>query len=116
MVDRQLTGAHYGLRDWAMQRITAVIMVIYTVAMIVILFTLPHEYEAWRAFFTQGWVRLFTQITFIAVALHAWVGIRDLWMDYVKATDVRLLLHVCTILWLLACLIYSIKVIWGIGA
>ena len=82
MVDRQLTGAHYGLRDWAMQRITAVIMVIYTVAMIVILFTLPHEYEAWRAFFTQGWVRLFTQITFIAVALHAWVGIRDLWMDY----------------------------------
>ena len=52
MVNRQLTGAHYGLRDWAMQRITAVIMVIYTVAMIVILFTLPHEYEAWRAFFT----------------------------------------------------------------
>ena len=39
MVNRQLTGAHYGLRDWAMQRITAVIMVIYTVAMIVILFT-----------------------------------------------------------------------------
>ena len=53
MVDRQLTGAHYGLRDWAMQRITAVIMVIYTVAMIVILFTLPHEYDAWRAFFTK---------------------------------------------------------------
>ena len=36
MVDRKLTGAHYGLRDWAMQRITAVIMVIYTIAMIVI--------------------------------------------------------------------------------
>lgn len=31
MVDRKLTGAHYGLRDWAMQRITAVVMLIYTV-------------------------------------------------------------------------------------
>ena len=116
MVERKLTGAHYGLRDWAMQRITAVIMVIYTIAMLVILFTLPHEYEAWRAFFTQGWVRLFTQITFIAVALHAWVGIRDLWMDYIsKSVGLRLTLHVATILWLIGCVIYSFKVIWGLA-
>ena len=31
MVERKLAGAHYGLRDWAMQRVTAVIMLIYTV-------------------------------------------------------------------------------------
>lgn len=30
MVERKLTGAHYGLRDWAMQRATAVIMLVYT--------------------------------------------------------------------------------------
>lgn len=33
MVERKLTGAHYGLRDWVMQRATAVIMLIYTVAL-----------------------------------------------------------------------------------
>ena len=116
MVDRKLTGAHYGLRDWVMQRVTAVIMAIYTVAMIVLLFTIPSEYEAWRAFFGETWVRLFTQITFIAVALHAWVGIRDLWMDYIsKSAGLRLFLHVATIVWLLGCVIYSFKVIWGLA-
>ena len=79
MVERKLTGAHYGLRDWAMQRATAVIMLIYTVALLVILFTLPKEYSAWQAFFDQVWVKVFTQVSFIAVFLHAWVGIRDLW-------------------------------------
>lgn len=115
MVDRKLTGAHYGLRDWVMQRVTAVIMVIYTIAMVAILLMLPSDYAAWREFFSQSWVRLFTQITFIAVALHAWVGIRDLWMDYVKCASVRLVLHVATILWLLGCVIYSFKVIWGLA-
>ena len=61
MVERKLTGAHYGLRDWAMQRATAVIMLIYTVALLVILFTLPKEYSAWQAFFDQVWVKVFTQ-------------------------------------------------------
>ena len=73
MVERKLTGAHYGLRDWAMQRATAVIMLIYTVALLVILFTLPKEYSAWQAFFDQVWVKVFTQVSFIAVFLHAWV-------------------------------------------
>lgn len=114
MVERTLVGAHYGLGDWMIQRVTAVIMVIYTICMVVFLFSIPHEYSAWQALFAQTWVRIFTQITFVAVALHAWVGIRDLWMDYVKCAYLRLTLHVGTIVWLLACFIYSIKVVWGL--
>ncbi|SUA21141.1 succinate dehydrogenase hydrophobic membrane anchor protein [Neisseria gonorrhoeae] len=57
MVERKLTGAHYGLRDWVMQRATAVIMLIYTVALLVVLFALPKEYPAWQAFFSQAWVK-----------------------------------------------------------
>ena len=92
MVDRKLTGAHYGLRDWAMQRATAVLMLIYTVALIVF---------------------LLAQISFIALFLHAWVGIRDLWMDYIKPFGLRLFLQVATIVWLAGCMVYSVKVIWG---
>ena len=71
MVERKLTGAHYGLRDWAMQRATAVIMLVYTVVLLVVLFTLPKEYSAWQAFFNQTWVKVFTQVSFLAVFLHA---------------------------------------------
>lgn len=115
MIDRKLTGAHYGLRDWALQRITATLMLIYTVFLLVAIICLPSTYNEWQAFFTHTWVRLVTQIAVIALVLHAWVGVRDIWMDYVKPLGLRLFMHVITILWLLGCLIYSIKVIWGVA-
>ncbi|WP_037588593.1 succinate dehydrogenase, hydrophobic membrane anchor protein [Stenoxybacter acetivorans] len=115
MSERKLTGAHYGLRDWAMQRITAVVMLVYTAFLLAAIVLMPSAYEAWQAFFAQTWVRLVTQIAVIALILHAWVGIRDLWMDYIKPFGKRLFLHIATILWLLGCLIYSIKVIWGVA-
>jgi succinate dehydrogenase / fumarate reductase membrane anchor subunit len=114
MVNRIVVGAHYGLRDWLMQRVTAVIMLIYTVALVVFLLTIPHSYADWKVFFSHSWVRLLTQVTIVALLLHAWVGIRDIWMDYVKPVGVRLVLHVLTLLWLLSCFIYSIKVVWGL--
>lgn len=115
MSERKLTGAHYGFRDWLMQRITAVLMLIYTVFVIVMIISLPSSYAEWQAFFAQTWVRLVTQIAFLAVALHVWVGVRDIWMDYVQKVSVRLTLHIATIVWLVGCVIYSVKVIWGIA-
>lgn len=115
MSERKLTGAHYGLRDWVMQRVTAVLMLIYTVFFVAVLVMLPSGYEQWQAFFGQTWVRLVTQIFVIALMLHAWVGVRDLWMDYIKKFGLRLTLHVATIVWLVGCLVYSVKVIWGLA-
>lgn len=114
MVNRIVVGAHYGLRDWILQRVTAVIMAVYTVALVLFLLAMPSSYEGWKAFFGQTWVQVLTQTTLIALFLHAWVGIRDLWMDYVKPVGVRLTLHVLTLVWLVACVIYSIKVVWGL--
>lgn len=115
MIDRKLTGAHYGLRDWIMQRVTATLMLVYTVFLLLVIICLPNTYSEWQAFFAQTWVRLVTQIAVVALVLHAWVGVRDIWMDYVKPLGLRLFMHVATILWLLGCLIYSVKVIWGIA-
>lgn len=114
MVNRNVVGAGYGLRDWIMQRVTAVIMLVYTVALALFLLTMPSGYEGWKAFFGQFWVQLLTQVSLIALFLHVWVGIRDLWMDYVKPVGVRLALHVFTIVWLVSCFIYSVKVVWGL--
>lgn len=114
MVNRIVVGAHYGLRDWIVQRVTAVIMLIYTVMLVAFLLLAPAGYAEWKAFFGLLWVKIVTQVTFIALFLHAWVGVRDIWMDYIKPTGWRLTLHVCTILWLMSCFIYSILVVWGL--
>lgn len=114
MVNRVVVGAHYGLRDWLLQRVTAVLMVIYTLLLVCFLLTMPKDYVQWQAWFGLFWVKLFTQVTLVALFLHAWVGVRDIWMDYIKPSGLRLFLHVCTILWLVSCFIYSITVVWGL--
>ncbi|XZG68794.1 succinate dehydrogenase, hydrophobic membrane anchor protein [Chitinibacteraceae bacterium HSL-7] len=114
MVNRIVVGAHYGLRDWLVQRVTALIMLAYTAGIVAfLLFAKDASFEAWRELFSCTWVRVVTTVTVLAVLWHAWVGIRDIWMDYVQPVGIRLTLHVLTLLWLLGSLVYSVKVVWG---
>ena len=111
MKHRIVVGAHYGLRDWLGQRITAVLMALYSVLLLaVLLLNRPTDYLAWYGLFSPVWMKVAT-LTFIACLIyHAWVGMRDIWMDYVKPTGLRLLLEVGSIVWLAACGIWSLKI------
>lgn len=115
MVNRHVIGAHYGLRDWLLQRVTAVVMLVYTVGLVAfLLLAAQASYQGWQALFAQTWVRVFSTVTVLALLLHAWVGVRDIWMDYVKPLGLRLTLHVLTILWLVGSFVYAVKVVWGV--
>ncbi|MDH4175800.1 MAG: succinate dehydrogenase, hydrophobic membrane anchor protein, partial [Betaproteobacteria bacterium] len=90
MVERNVTGAHYGLRDWLAQRITAAIMAVYTVILLVVLVGgMPITYAVWKDLFAQGWMRVATLLFGASLAWHAWVGMRDILMDYVKPVGAR---------------------------
>jgi len=110
---RVVVGAHYGLFDWLSQRFTAVAMAIFTLAVVVqVLFGGPIGYDRWSAIFSQQWMKVLTFITVLALFHHVWVGMRDVWMDYIKPLWVRLSLDVFTIAWLLGCAGWAIQVIW----
>jgi succinate dehydrogenase / fumarate reductase membrane anchor subunit len=115
MLERIVTGAHYGLRDWLIQRVTAVVMVLYTLSLAGYwLFQPVIDYNAWTLFFSSNLVRTFSLLFLLSVFYHAWIGIRDIVMDYVKPAFVRLLLHVLVILALLLYVIWSVQILWGI--
>ncbi len=110
---RLVVGAHYGLRDWLAQRITAVLMALFTVALLVqVLMPGALGYDRWAAIFSQQWMKVLSFVTILALAYHAWVGVRDIWMDYVKPVGVRLALQVFSIVWLLGCAGWAIQVLW----
>lgn len=121
---RIVVGAHYGMRDWLAQRITAALMSAYTIVLLV-MYILPSYgpgidgertsltgYDKWAGIFAPHWMKLFTFVVMVSLAYHAWVGMRDVWMDYVKSVALRLVLQVLTIVWLVACLGWSIQVLW----
>jgi succinate dehydrogenase / fumarate reductase membrane anchor subunit len=110
---RVITGAHYGTRDWLAQRITAAIMVVYTLILFVcILGGKPLSYVVWRELFTQGWMRVATLLFMASLAWHAWVGVRDILMDYIKPDGLRLALQVFTILLLGGYVAWTIQILW----
>lgn len=112
---RQVVGAQYGFKEWLAQRITAVIMIVYTVILLVsFLCGQNFSYEGWAALFAQQWFKLISAFTLFALAYHGWVGMRDVWMDYVKPVSIRLTLHIATILWLIACAVWSVQIIWSV--
>ncbi len=113
MVKRLVVGAHYGLRDWLAQRITALIMALYSIVIGVVLITgVPASYAVWKDFFAQGWVRIATLIFAASLAWHAWVGMRDILMDYIKPTALRLGLEILTVLLLAGYLAWAVQILW----
>ncbi len=114
MVNRVVVGAHYGLRDWLMQRITAVLMSVYIVFLATYFFFYPRlDYDTWTALFSSQLFRSFTLLFLLCLFYHAWVGVRDVVMDYVRSAALRLALHVLVILSLLLYTIWSVQILWG---
>lgn len=110
---RTVVGAHYGLRDWLAQRITAALMALFTLALVVQVL-LPGElgYDKWAGIFSRQWMKVLTFVVIVSLAWHVWVGMRDVWMDYVKPVGVRLVLQVFTIAWLVGCTGWAVQVLW----
>jgi succinate dehydrogenase / fumarate reductase membrane anchor subunit len=110
---RLVVGAHYGTFGWLAQRVTAVLMTVFTLVVLVQVL-LPGEmsYEKWSGLFAHQWMKVLTFVTIISLAYHAWIGMRDIWMDYVKPVGIRLLLQVITISWLVGCAGWAMQVLW----
>ncbi|MBL8490787.1 MAG: succinate dehydrogenase, hydrophobic membrane anchor protein [Rhodocyclaceae bacterium] len=112
-MNRIVVGAHYGLKDWLAQRITAVVMAVFTILVAVaVLSGAASGYDSWRAFIGNGLVRFLAFLFVISLCYHAWIGVRDIWMDYVKPTAVRVTLHVLTLLVLVGCAGWATQVLW----
>lgn len=114
MVNRVVVGAHYGLRDWLAQRVSAVIMAVYSLGLAgYLLLQGRQNYDTWTALFSSQWIRTFSLLFLLSLFYHAWIGIRDIVMDYVKPTGVRLVIHTLVILALVVYTIWSVQILWG---
>lgn len=112
---RVVVGAHYGLRDWLAQRVTGVLMALFTVVVLaqLLLNRGPIGYELWAGIFAAQWMKVLTFAVIVALAYHIWVGMRDVWMDYITAAVwLRLVLQIFTIVWLVGCAGWAIQVLW----
>lgn len=111
---KSATGSHTGTGTWLLQRATALVLAVALPGMAVYIWTaLPLDFQGWQAVFEPQWVRVTVLLSGMALALHAWVGMRDIFMDYVRPTGLRLALYLAVMITLATSVTWLAAVLWG---
>ena len=102
-----------GLSDWLTQRISAVILAAYTVFIVSVLLSGEMSYQAWSGLFDKEWVKVFTLLTLLSVAAHAWIGLWTVATDYIKQSLARFSFLFVVALALFVYVTIGIRTLWG---
>lgn len=117
-----------GLSDWVIQRVTAVVLLAYTVFIVVAVFGCDLSYAEWKGLFDQTWVRVFSVAALLSTAMHAWIGLWCISTDYlishvlrIKANDyvaskaniLRWAFQAVSALVLFTYVVWGIQILWG---
>lgn len=104
-----------GLRDWIVQRVTAVILGLYFIFLLGFFALHPHlSYEQWQTLFAHPGMRIFSFLALVSLVGHSWVGIWTVLTDYVRFTFIRLILEVLMAVALIGYLVWGIEILWRI--
>ncbi|HEX7769872.1 MAG TPA: succinate dehydrogenase, hydrophobic membrane anchor protein, partial [Dokdonella sp.] len=79
---KHVVGAHYGLRDWLVQRVTAIVITLWILLLLgALLWNGGFDHASWKALWASVAFRLVSFLFVVAVLWHAWVGVRNILMD-----------------------------------
>jgi succinate dehydrogenase / fumarate reductase membrane anchor subunit len=115
MVKSVLSVSHQGLRDWIIQRSSAIIMAAYIFWLTVYLLMHPDlSFTEWHALFAQESIKIFSILFLLSLLFHAWIGIWTIFTDYVKPFVIRCILNFCVLLMLTACFFWGVLILWSV--
>lgn len=113
MVRPVMNFSRNGLTDWFIQRVSALVVTIFTIFMVCYLLFNPQiDFNTWHSLFHSPVMSVFTVITLLAFLAHAWIGMWTVLTDYIKPFALSLLLQTGLILLLLSYLVWVVMVLW----
>lgn len=104
-----------GAYDWMVQRVSAVILALYTVVLVGIMVFGPDlTYQNWSALFAQTWMRIFSLMALVSLGAHAWVGLWTISTDYLKNGLLRFLFQAICGLLMFVYFVWGVQTLWGL--
>jgi len=110
---RNVSGSHSGLNLWLVQRASALVMALYLpLFAIYALSAGALDYAAWHALFVPLAAKVATLLFVVALLFHAWIGLREIFIDYLHPMAIRLpVLFLFAVLYL-GCLVWAADILW----
>lgn len=104
-----------GMRTWLMQRLTAVYMLLYGISFGVYYACQPViDHASWQKLFAHPFVNITTLIFFFTLLYHAWVGVRDILIDYIKWSPLRFILWISITMLLVAMGVWVSMILYSV--
>jgi succinate dehydrogenase / fumarate reductase, membrane anchor subunit len=114
---RSLGSAHRGMTAFLVQRVTSLYLGGFTIYLIVHLLLNPmSDYARWTAYFASGAVRLAWALFVASLLAHVWVGLRSIYMDYLKPMWLRFTVSLFTAFGLIALAVWGAQILLQVPA
>lgn len=112
---RHVGGAHRGLDMWLLQRASAIYMAAYLVVFLILfLAASPMSFLTWRELFVPTAMKLGSLLFVASLLVHAWIGLREIFIDYVHFLVLRLGLYLAFGALYLGCLVWTVDILWSV--
>lgn len=114
MLIELLTKKYPGMRLWLAQRLSALVMAVYLVLFaLMLVLKQPGDFDAWVAMMSPWWWRICTLLFFVSLVMHAWLGIRDVFKDYIFNPGVRAFFQLVVDVLLIIYLGWAVVILWS---
>jgi succinate dehydrogenase / fumarate reductase membrane anchor subunit len=115
MVKSILGVNHQGLTQWLIQRVSAVIMAVYTIGLLLFLLVNSNiDFASWHLLFSHLWMKIATLVFILFLLLHAWIGMWTIFTDYIKPFGWRFTLQLLTFLALIIFFLAALLILWSV--
>jgi succinate dehydrogenase / fumarate reductase membrane anchor subunit len=109
---RNSGSAHRGLGEWLLQRLSALYLAGFLLWLLMQLaLAPPANYFAWKTWVSAGVVQLAFALFFLSVLVHAWVGVRSVFLDYLKPLWVRFVAQLLLAFCLLTLAFWAVQIL-----
>jgi succinate dehydrogenase / fumarate reductase membrane anchor subunit len=104
-----------GLQDWLIQRVTAVILLVYVFVLVGFFAGAGAvDFDLWVRFMTNPLMQIMNTLALVSLLGHAWIGLWTIATDYVKPAVIRFFVQFVSFLFLFVYLVWGLKVFWGL--
>ncbi len=104
-----------GFRAWMWQRASAVYLAGFCIYALARLITVPPvDHQALKSWVGNPGMWLATALFFLFLLLHAWIGVRDVILDYIKSAGLRLGMLAAVFVFVLICGLWVLSILMGV--
>ena len=116
MVNSVTNLGRSGVYDWVIQRLTAVILALYTLFLLGYVLDTPDlTYDVWKDLFSCTAMKIFTFAALLSMCAHAWVGLWTISTDYLTSSAVvRFIFQLVCAGFLFTYLVWGFDILWGV--